>query len=114
MPVNIIAVPPASLSGITVEIAPPTEETATIIKSEETGAFSIPAGQRYIRIYNAGIVKDGDQEADATVNWAAQSENISVGDDWSFKTEPQTDKVFLSPAVTGNGNGSRVFIEYWG
>lgn len=112
MPIG--AVPPASVSGVTVEIAPPEEETATIEKIEETGAFSIPAGQRYVKIYNAGITQDGDIEADATVNWASSTEDLSVGDQWYFKTEPQTDKVFLSPAITGNGNGSRVFIEYWG
>jgi len=109
MPIG--AVPPANIdaSGITVEISPPTEETAAVTYEEQTGAFSVPAGQRFVEIYNAGAVRPGDTEANATVNGAS----LSVGATWKFESEAQTDKVFLSPAITGTGNGSRLMIKYW-
>ena len=98
-----------SASGITVEIAPPVEETASIVVTEETAAFTIPAGQRFVEIYVAGLVVDGDTEGPATI----MGETLNVGDTYKFVSESQIDKVFLSPAVTGDGNGARLFIKYW-
>jgi hypothetical protein len=77
---------------------------------ETVGSFSIPANCYWIKIRNAGFVQDGDLETQATVagvSWSVghYEELTSIWD--------QINNVYkLLPAITGNGNGSRVFIAY--
>ena len=86
---NIIFIPKATINtgDITVDIAPPTEETANITEFETTGVFSIPAGQRFVEIYVAGLVVAGDTEGPATIN----SQTFNVGDTFKFVSESQID-----------------------
>lgn len=77
---------------------------------ETTGEFLIPAGAIWAIIQNAGFVKDGDDNVDATI----------LGEPWvpgrkeKFESfvDPSTGKTMKLPAIAGNGNGARVFITY--
>lgn len=108
---NMVYIPKANLSvgELTVDITPPVEVITDPIEDETTGAFTIPEGQRFIEIYVAGMVIPGDQEVAATID----GETFNVGDTYRFTALAQIDKVFLSPAIAGNGNGGRLFIKYW-
>lgn len=106
---NINANLPSSFSG-NVNITPPGSGTTTITTGETTSAFSIPAGCYWIRIRNAGFVQDGDLEVSATVGevaWSVGREELLTA------TLDQASNVFKKlPALSGNGNGSRVFYSY--
>jgi len=105
-----IAVPPASLSGVSVSIDPDAAATLAITTSETTGAFSIPAGCVWVNIRNAGFVQSGDLEANATVSGASWSPGRE--ERWEAYRDTATGEFLTLPAITGNGNGSRVFITY--
>jgi hypothetical protein len=103
---------PATLSveEVTVEITPPTESSLSITTIETTGAISVPAGARWAQIRNAGFVQDGDDEANATIQ--GQSWSPGREERWEAFLDQANNELLLLPAITGNGNGSRVFITY--
>ena len=109
---NIIGIPPASIStgAISVEITPPTAGSTTISTGETTGVFNVPAGCYWVRIRNAGFVRDGDLEEEATINGGSWS----VGREEFFQaTLDEVAGVYKKlPAIAINGNGSRVFYSY--
>jgi len=110
---GFIYIPKATIDvgEITVELTPPTPGTGTVTQLETTSSFSIPAGQRYVEIYVAGAVQSGDLEVNATI----QGQSISIGNTYKYtQTLDAVNNVLeLSPAITGNGNGTRLFIKYW-
>ncbi|HMN89083.1 MAG TPA: hypothetical protein PKD70_06270 [Saprospiraceae bacterium] len=110
---NQITIAPSALtlSGVTVEITPPDAGTATVTQIETTGAFSIPAGQRFVDIYIAGAVQPGDLETNATI----QGQSLSVGNRYQYEQtlDAVNNILELSPAITGDGNGGRLFIKFW-
>lgn len=109
---NIIGIPPASISTgeITVDITPPVAGSTTISTGETTGVFNIPAGCYWVRIRNAGFVRDGDLEEEATINGGSWS----VGREEFFQaTLDEVAGIYKKlPAIAINGNGSRVFYSY--
>lgn len=84
--------------------------TLTTTTTETTGAFSIPAGASWIEIRNAGMVQPGDLEASATVS--GQSWSPGRVERWEAVLDPALGEFKRLPAVSGNGNGSRLFISY--
>lgn len=101
---------PASIGDVTVDIEAPTEGALAITTSETTGAFSISAGARWVQIRNAGFVQDGDAEADATIQ--GQSWSPGREERWEAVLDQANNELLLLPAITGNGNGARLFITY--
>ena len=88
----------------------PDAGTASITTSETVGAFSIPAGALWVQIRNAGMVEDGDLEVEATV--AGQNWSVGRTERWDAVLDAPANEYKRLPAITGNGNGSRVFITY--
>lgn len=109
---NIIGIPPASISTgeITVEIAPPVAGSTSLVTGETTGVFNVPADCYWVRIRNAGFVRDGDLEEEATINggsWSVGREELFTA------TLDEVLGVYKKlPAIAINGNGSRVFYSY--
>lgn len=87
-----------------------TDGSLAVTTLETTGAFSVPAGSVWLEIRNAGMVQPGDLEANATVN--AVSWSPGRNEKWEARQNPVSLEYQLLPAVTGNGNGSRVMISY--
>ncbi len=77
---------------------------------ETTGSFNIPEKTIWVKIKNAGFVQTGDDEVEATVN--GQSWSPGREEEWKSFVDPSTGKTFKLPAITGNGNGARLFITY--
>ena len=109
MPVGI-AVPAANLSGVSITTAPDDAATLSITTTSTTGAFTIPAGALWANIRNAGFVEAGDLETDATVEGAPWSPGRE--EKWEAFRDTVTGELKTLPEITGNGNGSRVFITY--
>lgn len=105
-----IAVPAASLSGVSVTIDPDASGTLSLTTTETTGAFNIPAGCVWVNIRNAGFVQTGDVEANATV--AGSSWSPGREEKFEATRDSATGEFLTLPAIAGNGNGSRVFITY--
>ncbi len=82
----------------------------SVVNMEETAAFTIPAGARYLKIYNAGFVHSGDMAVNATVNGA----DFSPGNTLELKAtyDREANKYLELPSINGNGNGARLFITY--
>lgn len=97
----IVSIPPGGSSSSATPVAPGSLSITTL---ETLGAFSVPAGTLWVEIRNAGLVQDGDAENNATV--LGQSWSVGRVERW----EAMYDKYL--PAITGNANGSRVFITY--
>lgn len=94
---------------VTAEIAPPTEVSIEPVFYETLTAFTIPAGQRYVRIYVAGAVVPGDGEGPAVID----GETVNTGFLYEFKPNPQTNEYFTTTEITGNAQGTRVHVLYW-
>lgn len=105
----IVSIPPGGSGGGGGGTIPDAG-TATITTLETTGAFSVPAGALWIEIRNAGIVQVGDLEANATV--AGQSWSTGRVERWEAQLDAAANEYKYLPAVSGNGNGSRLFITY--
>lgn len=110
MPLNIIAIPPANISGITVQIEPPTAATMDPIVLEGTGLTAIPAGKRSVQIYNLGFVEDGDEEVAIDVTLPSGTATIAPKSD-PFVIEAYVDQVnniqYNTPAINIVSNGAR-------
>jgi len=108
---SIIQPATVDTSGLTVSTEAATAGSASITAGETTGTASIPAGSRYVKIRVAGFVQTGDQEVDATIN----STTWSVGRVAEFRAgfDRQNNEELLLPAFSINGNGGRVFYEYY-
>lgn len=104
------AIPPVSLAGVEVTIAPPDASALTITSAETTGAFAIPAGALWIKIRNAGIVQDGDAEVSATI--AGASWSVGREEMWEAMYDTAAQEYKRLPAVAGDGNGARIFYTY--
>lgn len=111
MGLNTILIPPANFGAITVDITPPTEETAVDNSNSTNARVTIPAGQRYVKIYNAGAIFPGDIEEDMTVNGTDYPVGFTLYFNQIYKEDEQ--KVLTSPEYEIDGNGSRVFYEYY-
>lgn len=95
---------------ITVDPTPPAAGTLTIETLETTGSFTIPAGCLWAKIRNAGFVQDGDLEVEITVDgqsWSVGREEILQA--WLDEVAQVYKRL---PEISGDGNGSRVFIAY--
>jgi hypothetical protein len=96
-------------SGVPVSVSS-NPDNFTITSLETTGAFTIPEKAIWVKIKNAGFVKDGDSNVDATIqgaDWVPGREET-----WESFVDPSTGKTFKLPEITGNGNGARIFITY--
>lgn len=103
-----IAPGPGSTS---VSVTPPGESAGTVTTIETTGSFSVPAGAYWIEIKNAGIVQPGDQPNAATVQGASWS--VGRIERWEAFLDSAGSTLYTLPAVTGNGNGARMYITYF-
>lgn len=103
----IVSIPPGGSGG---GGTPADPGSLTITTLETLGAFSVPAGALWIEIRNAGLVQDGDAENDATV--LGQDWSVGRVERWEAVYDTATNQFLSLPAVTGNANGSRVFITY--
>jgi len=91
-------------------IPAPTAGNMAVTTDETTGAFSIPANCLWVQIRNAGMVKDGDTESEATVGGEAWS--VGRQEKYEAVWDAAAGEYLRLPAISGNGNGSRVFISY--
>lgn len=99
-----------NVASLNVSSTPPSAGNLTITTGETTGTFTIPAGAAWAKIRNAGFIKAGDLEADATI----LSATWSVGREEIFEAKlDESGAVYQKlPAISINGNGSRVFYSY--
>jgi hypothetical protein len=106
----IVSIPPGGSGSGGGGGTPATPGSLSLTTIETTGSFSVPAGALWVEIRNAGLVQPGDVEAEATV----QGVSWSVGrvERWEAVLDTATNQFLYMPAITGNGNGSRVFITY--
>ena len=105
---------PATINAenINLSLPPPTAVTGALTTLElVSGNHSIPAGAKWVSIYNAGLIEPGDDpDAAVTVN----GDTWSVGRREKFTTvqnEAGSQQINL-PAITVVSAGSRVFISY--
>jgi hypothetical protein len=84
--------------------AAPTDTPMGATMQETTGNFNVPAGCKYVRIYNAG----GDAPATGTVN----GQPWTVGRVEEYRLIATADKNYTLPAYAIVGNGSLFEISY--
>ena len=105
---------PASITtgNINLSLPPPTAVNGSLTTLElVSGSHAIPAGAKWVSIYNAGLIETGDDpNQPVTVNGVTWS----VGRREVFTTqqnEAAAQQVNL-PAITVVSSGSRVLISY--
>ena len=93
-----------------VSVDPPAAGSLTTVTGETLGPVNIPAGALWIKIRNAGIVQQGDQEKAATID--GQSWSVGREETWEAVFDSAAEEYKRLPAVSINANGSRVFYSY--
>ena len=99
-----------SVDSLSLNLPPDTAGQQNIVSAESTGNVSIPANCLWVKIRNAGFVRDGDIEGNITVNGSSWS----VGRDEHFeqKRDSVNRVLDLLPAFEIVSTGSRVFYSY--
>lgn len=115
MPAVLIGQTPSDIAingDVNLTIPPATESTGAFTTGEENnGTVNIPAGAQYVRIYNAGFVKSGDDaNGMVTVNGSAISNGMVIVQHPRY--DRANNNVIALPAFVIVTDGPRVQYEY--
>lgn len=101
-----------NLSGITVDITPPTQELQDSVVVESNGGSVIPSGKLKVVITNMGFVLPGDTNSVITVNGSDLSPNPQAPVIFTAELDPVSNVFKTTEEITIlNPNGSRVRVE---